>query len=170
MSRCVQLANKLRERLSKYDPAAPEAFAASCEAEARELCSASYGGVILESVGSAYEHAALEAMGGLQGMREGWREWGRNIGRYYTAASSVAKVMKMQQELEQRAKEREKERAKRAPAQQGGDGTDDAAAAVAADAADAAARLAEDAEMQRTAMPTILGALWSANNIDIHKT
>lgn len=42
--------------------------------------------------------------------------------------------------------------------------------AAAAAAAEAAAEMAEDLEMQKAAIPTILRALWSANAIDIAKT
>eukprot|EP00037_Helgoeca_nana_P027364 m.312876 g.312876 ORF g.312876 m.312876 type:complete len:663 (+) comp27471_c0_seq1:333-2321(+) len=112
MARVAGLAEKLVERLATFTVEANEAFLAEAKAEAEGLSSASFGGIILESVGLAYESAAIEAIGGIQGFTEGFRSFGRSMGRYYTAASSVAKVISMQSKMEARAKKKEKELAK----------------------------------------------------------
>eukprot|EP00038_Savillea_parva_P004240 m.135552 g.135552 ORF g.135552 m.135552 type:complete len:646 (+) comp11419_c0_seq3:259-2196(+) len=199
MARVAKLAEKLVERLVVYELGNKDEFKSTAEKEALELSTASFGGVILESVGSAYESAAIEAMGGLQGMRESVRSWGRSFGRYYTAAKSVANVMSMQNKMEKRMKMREKEKLKAekkagqaSSDAEGNDASGGAARATAdgesdyvppfadasgededveaAAAAQAAADMAEDMEMQKEALPTILRALWSANAIDIAKT
>eukprot|EP00041_Stephanoeca_diplocostata_P034424 m.1173100 g.1173100 ORF g.1173100 m.1173100 type:complete len:548 (-) comp24520_c0_seq5:3009-4652(-) len=167
LSRISHLAEVLAKRLSMWEQGEHEKFIAEANAEAEKLRTASFGAVLLTSVGGAYEIAARVGLGGLQSIGASFTGFRRRMGQYYDAVSAVTKVAQVQSKME-RAQQEHAKKASQAQKAAAADGTDDDDAAAAA--AEMLFAAEQQSELERTAMPAIMKALWSGNAIDISQT
>lgn len=148
-------------------------FRESMAAEAAGLATASYGDLMLATIGGVYAQQAEIALGGIiDGSVAALRAKGQNIKSQFAAANLAMKVYKAQAAL---AKLEGSEAAASAAAKErtangaGGDAPADEAAVDAAALA-AAAAAAERARLEEASLPLMLEAMWAANVLDVQST
>lgn len=142
--RVEKLAQNLRALLQRYVEGDQEGFRLAMVDEAKKLVAASFGEVLLLTIGKVYETQADIANGGFfDGIAARWRQQGDAMKSQFQAASAAIKVYQAQQRLEQWQREYEKKLANQALAK--------AQAAKEAEKAAREAEAAKEAEAEKAA-------------------
>lgn len=181
--RVEKLVVNLRALLARYVEGDQQGFKMSMTEEAQKLATASFGEVMLITIGKVYEQQADIAMGGFfDGIAARWRQQGDAMKSQFTAASAAIKVYQAQQRLEQFQKEHEKKVAQQAAAKAAKEPkTADGEAVAAGEGTSTAAPAEEDEynpyedlmqkqKMEEATLPLMLEAMWAANVLDIQTT
>lgn len=168
-----RLATLLSALLRRWVEGDEEGFRSSMGIEAGSLAKASYGELLLATIGGVYRQQAEIAVGGFfEGSVAALRARGHAIKSQFNAANLALKVYKTQTALEKL--EAEEKRAattsSRADAGEDAETTFDQQQEDAERAKHAAAAAVERARLEEASLPLMLEAMWAANVLDIQST